>query len=1402
MRRDFQLAVLVILTGAQPAAGAPEADQPHLSRQGMGQHALPLATLTRTARRVILDNGYAHVEFNLTHPQIDVLRADYNGQGAYGPNLLAPGPDPSGLQRRGILLERDDVDVGRGAPAAVWGLTDRAHAAAGQLAGRDSYAAELLPPPGTIVIPPRDAPDATPLRMPDAMPAGVIQAHGQTLSLAPVQQGSYTALHLFGAAIGAPGGVARGVVRLTFADGHVETHAVTLPDWRCPTPNARVSHPALPRVAFRLAYRHSPGGDEAVPTCLYHAIVPLRTTSALRAITLPSVVTATAAAGVRSVHPATLTVLALTLRRADGAAVVLPLVTGWRAPVTTHASSAGAFSPPRVVVLMDTPARVSVRIDGLTDDPVAPLVTSSWTLSLSAGARAFTLATTTRALSSADDVAGLRLSSYLAPRATYGFFARGVVQMMDSYGHYFASDSPLRRFYALGGGGSVDVTTTGQPRGHETLLMNARGSAFFRSGLQQVLAGRYPDHDIWGGPGWANARPTRVTAGETWRVDDTIAVNNDDFPVGALPPGSTLPVADLRALYTAIYGSSAGALDTYHLPGEVATTLAAPWRGYPHDYNFFDPDTWMTVSALVYSGDPYLQRQARTLIETSGARIRPDGQVPHHFVDATPSYVALSGATLTGPNIFWIAAALQYVRATGDDGWLRLHMPALEHALDYLTRRYNPRVGLVDAPGPLWIDVFIRDHYASDTNAYMVEILREMADAERFLATLMAGGADEGARYMSLATQHAALAGAIAAAMNARLWAGDHYITQINPDGSVRDFVDYDTNLLAVAFGIAPPARAALILRRIDAGACAETAPSPALPAAGLLDASQVYYGPADTYHGNLGDSSVAMGRIGWADGRARARVGDLATFNNRILDPVRTDLLAHTWLTERSTCAGALVRARYDHEYPEMVVMLLREVAYGINIGLRDVRIAPFGHARYHYHIGDVDVAYSPTAVSLTVPGSGDKRITVAHLVPTAVYAVRATNRVSGQRRAWVVTTDAGGTLTVTAPIGLDWQLRVTVVHRVPAPPRRPARRSVHSPEQRIGIDLAPYLDNTGVTDDTDTDAATFDHVGNSYSRQALAAPTSGRPLVSGERFTIGGALVQWPRLTGGSDRAPHRDNVIARGQTIVLPRPLRGSALYVVGATVGGPVTETSIITYTDATTQCVGLALGNWIGRAAAGNTIVARQAYHNNRARGSSRQPPTRLYEAVVGLNTRKWVTALRLPARLAAGPGGHGQNRPEEHIFALAIAPVTRTSPRVPTPVSACPATTKPTPTPIPPTPSATTAPTTTSSSAPATVTLSPRRTNSSSPPAARARTSVTTAPVSLLPTPPAVAHPAVRTVVTATTTRMALPHTTPRARVNDTGGMSSPPAATPSPGPAPTPTPVPTPTGTAATGPP
>lgn len=63
------------------------------------------------------------------------------------------------------------------------------------------------------------------------------------------------------------------------------------------------------------------------------------------------------------------------------------------------------------------------------------------------------------------------------------------------------------------------------------------------------------------------------------------------------------------------------------------------------------------------------------------------------------------------------------------------------------------------------------------------------------------------------------MATAMATAVNDRLWASagvgrggdDHYITQLNPDNTTRDFVDYDSNLIAIAHDIPDTARAAKV---------------------------------------------------------------------------------------------------------------------------------------------------------------------------------------------------------------------------------------------------------------------------------------------------------------------------------------------------------------------------------------------------------------------------------------------------------------------------------------------------------------------------------------------------------------------------------------------------------------
>ena len=673
-----------------------------------------------------------------------------------------------------------------------------------------------------------------------------------------------------------------------------------------------------------------------------------------------------------------------------------------------HASSEGPGPNLRVRVLRANPDEVVVRIDGIVDDPDEPLVTSSWTLALEARERAFRLDTDTRALRTAD-VNGVRIAAHLSPQSAHGMFERGVVQVMNSPNPSFASASELERAYFVGapGGGAIDFAAEGQ---RETVLHsnaicgNAPAGGDARSGVELVLAGSHPEPDRWTGASWSAAAPAQVEAGRRWRTGATIAANGYDFPAGGLVEArANLPEHDLRAMYTAIYGTAAGVLGSYELPGSAYPTLATPGRWYGDGNSFFDPDAWQVIRALLYSGDRYLQRQARQVIERSGEAITDSGQIPHHFNGPEPTYVAISGATQTGPNIFWISSALDYASATGDYGWLREQMPRIEHALAFITDRYDPEVQLISAPGPLWIDVFIRENFASDTNAFMVGLLRRMADAEALLGDA------------ALAADRRGLADDIAGGMHSRLWSGDHYVTQLNPDGTTRDLVDYDSNLLAVAFGVAPPERAQQILARVDAGPCTHGR---------ATWVSEQFYGPGDTYNGNTGDSATAMGRIGWADAHARRRVGDGATYRDVILDPLRADLLERTWLTERYDCAGNAIRAPYYHEYPEVVAMLLREVTYGIDLGLGTVTIDPLERQVFRYHVGDVNIDYSAAAVDITVPGNGERAYDVHGLTPDAAYMVVATG--SGAARPQKHRADGQGVLRFTAPAGTGTTVRV----------------------------------------------------------------------------------------------------------------------------------------------------------------------------------------------------------------------------------------------------------------------------------------------------------------------------------------------------------------------------------------
>jgi len=73
------------------------------------------------------------------------------------------------------------------------------------------------------------------------------------------------------------------------------------------------------------------------------------------------------------------------------------------------------------------------------------------------------------------------------------------------------------------------------------------------------------------------------------------------------------------------YASAPGNLMTYpnqvvpdQRVAQIATTIASPGRGYQGTYNYFDPDNFIALSALLYTGDPYLQKQARDVLMRSG----------------------------------------------------------------------------------------------------------------------------------------------------------------------------------------------------------------------------------------------------------------------------------------------------------------------------------------------------------------------------------------------------------------------------------------------------------------------------------------------------------------------------------------------------------------------------------------------------------------------------------------------------------------------------------------------------------------------------------------------------------------------------------------------------------------
>ena len=653
-----------------------------------------------------------------------------------------------------------------------------------------------------------------------------------------------------------------------------------------------------------------------------------------------------------------------------------------------------------------------------------------WMISLSPSSRSFEFNSTISIPHEASDV-GIFIDTNRVSQ--YGQALRGAFQMMNRMESILGTESPMHRWYALGGErqGTIDIQgikskVNGSVKNLTNLFLSS--TTWANSSFYLMANSSFPQDQM---NNWVNIEEPRIQddvksdVKSEWDLSLRCAVNNYNFPTGGLSIENSLPENDTKAILTGAYANPAGCLHTFFnaTKGFSAPSIATPDVAYSGGYNFFDPDNFIAISALLDVGDDFLNGQAKDVLLTTSAQMKDDGQMPHHYDQDHWTYLSIAQSLQTGPNIFWLLTAIKYGSTTGDYDFLYDNYGNMTKMLDYLNSFYDEEYQMLNVQGPLWIDVLVRDTYASDSNAIFPYVLRQMAELDEFVSN-----SSKPTNRSSFLRERASN---ITDGMLEYLVAdsGDHFVTDFNPNRSpeYRDFVDYDSNLLAIAFsdGQFTSNFTQRIFDRVDGGNYTHVRAT--------YCSEKKYNGESDCYikgGDTCGDSVVTLGRIGWADAISRKVHGKASNFTNLILKPIQNDLLRETWLHERYDKYGNETRSAYYFEYPSLVTMLLREIKYGINIGLKYVEIDPFaleGASSFTYDIGGVFVSYSPQIVSLSIPFITDKlRLRITGLYPNRRYYIQDTDALNW--KGVEVTTDSDGVLQTKDPVSLHEKSKISV--------------------------------------------------------------------------------------------------------------------------------------------------------------------------------------------------------------------------------------------------------------------------------------------------------------------------------------------------------------------------------------
>jgi beta-glucosidase len=183
-----------------------------------------------------------------------------------------------------------------------------------------------------------------------------------------------------------------------------------------------------------------------------------------------------------------------------------------------------------------------------------------------------------------------------------------------------------------------------------------------------------------------------------------------------------------------------------------------------------------------------------------------------------------------------------------------------------------------------------------------------------------------------------------------------------------------------------------------------------------------------------------------------------------------------------------------------------------------------------------------------------------------------------------------------------------------------------------------ADAFSNIGISDDTDTNAASFDGDGASFSAQALASVG----VTPGASLSYDGINFTWPDVAAGEP-----DNVVGSGQTIALSG--QGTELGFLDSSTYGVSSGTGTIFYTDGSTQAYSLSVDDWYRAAPAGSNAVIVVPYRNTPGNVQD-HTVTNVFEQSVPLQPGKTVAAVTLPDVSSAAAAGVVTL----HVFAIAI----------------------------------------------------------------------------------------------------------------------------------------------------